>query len=274
MLKKLICLLFITTISLGCLKAQFNSYCGAGYLAADNFFTYSPEGQEGIQIQYFKRGKMLSNICGDDFGYDVVISLYNKFETPMNCNYSITIRAFSLVPNIIENSGLQNFTVVPVTNGVVDYTFDFSGTILTGETKCGIIKCSFPNNNFTANVWALNNHQFAVTNNSTNITNNSGVNSGMFGGAIRFVHHFDPVISSDITFDYLDRHFFHKDLTINENEDMHGYTGSTPFLDPLNVYFSNEAGIKIQTGNLLDIYNMVAEACDVWEGIELNLGQQ
>lgn len=215
---------------------------------------------------------MLSNICGDDFGYDVVISLYNKFETPMNCNYSITIRAFSLVPNIIENSGLQNFTVVPVTNGVVDYTFDFSGTILTGETKCGIIKCSFPNNNFTANVWALNNHQFAVTNNSTNITNNSGVNSGMFGGAIRFVHHFDPVISSDITFDYLDRHFFHKDLTINENEDMHGYTGSTPFLDPLNVYFSNEAGIKIQTGNLLDIYNMVAEACDVWEGIEVESG--
>ncbi len=254
------------------LEAQFNSNCGAGYLAADKFFTYSPEGPEGIQIQYFKRGKMLSNICGDDFGYDVVISLYNKYETPVNCNYSITIRAFSLVPNIIENSGLQNFAVVPVTNGVADYTFDFSGSILAGETKCGLIKCSFPNINYTANVWALNNHQFAVTNNSTNETNYSGASTEMFNGAIRFIHHFDPVISSDITFYYLDRHFFHQDLTINENEDMFGYEGSTPFVDPLNVFFSNEAGITVQSGNVLEIYNMVAEACDVWEGIEVEAG--
>lgn len=48
--KKLICLLFITTISLGCLKAQFNSYCGAGYLAADNFSPIALKGKKASKF--------------------------------------------------------------------------------------------------------------------------------------------------------------------------------------------------------------------------------
>lgn len=269
---KLTFLLFVFFTSLVYLKSQSNSYCGSGYAAADNFFTFSPEGQEGIQIQYFKRGKMLSNICGNDFGYDVVVSVYNKFETPKNCNYSIIIRAFALIPNIIENSGMQNFSIIPITNGVEDYAFDFVGTILPGETKCGILKFSFPNTNYSSNVWLSNNHQFAVTNNATSNMYNSGANPSMFSSARRFIHHFDPINSSAITFDFQDRHFFHKDLTIDVNTNMHGYNGSAPYLDPLIVFFANESGIKVESGNLLDLYNVIAEGCDVWNGIEVESG--
>jgi hypothetical protein len=218
----------------------------------------------------FKNGKEVNNICGSENGYDFIVYKASGDQS-LNYNYKIRIFTKFITPIVTSNQGFNTYSFNS-NPGNTDYPFydlTFSGTIAANQEKCASLKFKLPEINFDNITWTK--QQFIVEVTNLDDGSYSYFESPWFGPRSDFQnyeHYFDNVNASDLNFISIVKHYFHKDLIFDINQDIIGQNPDIGqnFDDKLIFNAGSKAIIKPNKNIYLE--NVTASTCpnSIWEG--------